>query len=70
MDNTTIILLASPLIAIQLILMVINLLNLYKKKKTKYLNKALWVVIIFLGSLIGNIVYILAEGNKNGSDKD
>jgi hypothetical protein len=70
MDNTTILLLASPLILIQLVLMIMNLINLYKKKKMRYLNKALWLVIILLGNLIGNIVYLLIEGNKNDSDKD
>ena len=66
MDNTTTLLLISPLIILQLVLMIINLVNLYKKKKTKYLNKGWWLAIIILGNLIGNIIYMVVE---NDSDK-
>jgi len=69
LDNTTILLLVSPLVVLQLALMIINLINLYKKKKTKYLNKAWWLAIIILGSLIGNIVYMIVESEKNAGDK-
>jgi len=65
MDNTTTLLLISPLIILQLVLMIINLVNLYKKKMTKYLNKAWWLAIIILGNLIGNIVYMVVENDSN-----
>jgi len=65
MDNATTLLLISPLIILQLVLMIINLVNLYKKKATKYLNKAWWLVIIILGNLIGNIIYMVVENDSN-----
>jgi len=70
MDNTTIMLLASPVIVLQLVLMAINLLNWNRKKKTRYLDKTWWLVIILLGSLIGNVVYMILESDKNDSDKN
>ena len=69
MDRNTILLLI-PILLIQLILMVINFVNLSKKKETKYLNKPIWVVIILLFSYIGNIGYILIEGGRDDSDQD
>ena len=70
MDTTTIILLASPVIVLQLVLMVINLLNWNRKKKTRYLDKVWWLAIIILGGLIGNVVYMILESDKNDSDKN
>jgi len=68
MDNKTMILLLIPILLIQLILMVINLVNLYRKQKTKYLNKAVWLVFIILFSYIGNIAYLIIEGGNDDSD--
>ena len=61
-------LLAIPVLIIQLFLMVINGINLFKKEKTKYLNKPIWLVIILIGSLVGNIIYLLIEGGQDDSD--
>jgi len=60
-----IILLVIPILLIQLILTIINLINLGKKTKTKYLTKIVWVFILLLFSYIGNIAYLVLEGNDN-----
>ncbi|MCL2320674.1 MAG: PLDc N-terminal domain-containing protein [Oscillospiraceae bacterium] len=64
----TMILLLIPLILLQLILMIINLVNISKKAKTKYLNKTVWVIFILLLSYIGNVAYLLIEGGNDDSD--
>ena len=66
MDTNMIILLITPYIIIQVILMVINLINIRKKTETKYLNKTIWVVIILLFQVPGNLAYMLIE---NGDEK-
>ena len=63
--NTTIILLLIPIILIQLILTIINLINISKKTTTKYLNKIIWIIIIIGVNYIGNILYIVLENNYN-----
>jgi len=70
LDTGTIILMTTPLIVLQLVLMVMNLVSWSRKKKTKYLNKTLWFAIILLGNLAGNIIYMVIESEKNDSDKD
>jgi hypothetical protein len=65
MDDSTIILLLTPVIVAQLVLMIVNLVNWSKKKKTKHLSKGLWLAIILLGSTAGNIVYLVVEYDRN-----
>ena len=69
MDTKTIILLLIPYIIIQIILMVINLINIKKKTDTKYLNKPIWIGIILLFQVPGNLVYMLIESGDN-NDRD
>jgi len=57
-----------PLLLIWLILIIINLINISKKEKTKYLTKPIWIAIILVFSYIGNIAYLLLESDKNDSD--
>ena len=66
MDTQMIILLITPYIIIQIILMVINLINIRKKQETKYLNKPIWIGIILLFQVPGNLAYMLIE---NGDEK-
>lgn len=71
MDEKTIILLLIPILLIQIILIVVNLLNLKKKKGTKYFSKTVWLILLIVGSYISNIIYILIEGEKfDDSDQD
>jgi drug/metabolite transporter (DMT)-like permease len=48
--------LISPLILIQLILMVVALLDLRRREKTRG-PKWMWILIIILGEMIGPIAY-------------
>ena len=67
MDKTTILLL-TPIIIIQLILMIINLVNISKKNRTRYLSKIIWVFIVILTSYIGNICYLILESSEGEED--
>ena len=68
MDDMTILLLAIPIVVIQLALMIRNLIHVRKVTKTKYLSKTIWVLIILFGNLIGNIVYMIIGGDNDDSD--
>lgn len=68
MDDKTMMLLLIPVVLIQLVLMIINLVNLGKKTKTKYLTKIVWIFIVILGGYVGNICYLILEGEHNDSD--
>lgn len=46
-----------PLIIIQLSLQVFALVHLLKHPNYKFGNKALWIIVVLLGQLIGPIVY-------------
>jgi len=59
------ILLLTPIIIIALGLIIFNLINLKNKKDTKYLNKPLWTLIIIIGNIVGNIIYLALESEKN-----
>ena len=64
-DDGTIILLVTPIVLLQFVLMIINLMNWTKRMKTKFLSRALWLLIIILGGLIGNIIYMVVENDSN-----
>ena len=68
MNNTAILLLSIPIGIVQLVLMVINLFNVTRKDKTRYLNKVFWLFIIILGGLVGNIVYLILENIHDDSN--
>ena len=57
-NNFNLIMLALPVIVLQLALMVFCLLRL-RKDKVKYLPKWAWALIIIFGELLGPIVYLL-----------
>jgi len=67
MDTQTMILLVIPIIVIHVILVVINLLNIKKKTRTKFLTKSIWIIIIIFIQIIGSIAYMVIEG---GHDHD
>ena len=68
MDTNKLILLLIPIIIIQLILMITNLVIVLRKTKTKYFNKIIWVVVILIFSYIGNIACLILEGGHDDSD--
>ena len=47
-----------PLILLQLILMVVALIDLVRREKTRG-PKWLWAIIIILGELLGPIIYLV-----------
>ncbi len=47
-----------PLVLLQLILMIVALVDLSRREKTRG-PKWLWVIVIVLGELIGPIVYFI-----------
>ena len=59
------ILLLMPIILIGLGLIVFNLINLNNKKTVKYLSKTIWLVIILIGNIPGNVAYMILEGEKD-----
>lgn len=48
-----------PILLLQLILMIVALIDLIRREKTRGLPKWAWAIIIILGELIGPIVYLI-----------
>ncbi len=48
-----------PLVLIQLILVIVCLVDLFRREKTRYLPKWAWAIIIILGELLGPIIYLI-----------
>ena len=48
-----------PLVLLQLTLMIVALVDLIRREKTRYLPKWAWAIIIILGELIGPIIYFI-----------
>lgn len=59
-----------PLLALQLTLQVIALINLSRREKVRFNNKWFWVPIIMLGSILGIIAYFAFGGQayEDGSE--
>jgi hypothetical protein len=48
-----------PIVLLQLTLMIIALVDLIRREKTRLLPKWAWAIVIILGELIGPIVYLI-----------
>ena len=48
-----------PIILVQLFLQLYALYDIYKRKGTKNLSPAIWVIIIIFGEIVGAILYLL-----------
>jgi len=48
-----------PLVLLQLTLMIVALVDLIRREKTRGLPKWAWALVIMLGELIGPIVYFI-----------
>jgi hypothetical protein len=48
-----------PIVLIQLVLMIVCLVDLFRREKTRYLPKWAWAIIIIIGELLGPIVYLI-----------
>lgn len=58
-DDVNLLLLALPLVLIQLGLVVLALLDLRKQEKVRYVSKTVWAIIIIIGEIFGPLVYFL-----------
>lgn len=58
-DVGEIIRLVWPLIVLQLTLMVLAVVDIVRKKKTRNLSPVIWIIISVLGELVGPIVYFI-----------
>lgn len=69
-----ILLVAAPLIVIQLGLQIAALINLFRRpvEEIRWNNKLVWAVIIIFGELIGSVVYFILgriePEEEDGSD--
>lgn len=50
-----------PLIIFQLILMISALAMIVKQRRFKYLNRAVWVVIVVVFNIVGPVLYFVLE---------
>lgn len=48
-----------PLVLLQLTLMIVALVDLIRREKTRGLPKWAWALVIILGELIGPIIYFI-----------
>jgi Phospholipase_D-nuclease N-terminal len=48
-----------PLVLLQLILMIVALVDLVRREKTRWLPKWAWAIIIIIGELVGPIIYFI-----------
>jgi hypothetical protein len=48
-----------PVVLLQLILMIVALIDLIRREKTRFLPKWVWAIVIILGELLGPIVYLV-----------
>jgi DMSO reductase anchor subunit len=53
-----------PIILLQLGLQIAALVNLVRRRKVRFDNKAIWAIIILFGSMIGSIIYFVARGDE------
>lgn len=53
-----------PIIALQLIVQIVALVNLIRRKKVRFNSKLLWGIIIVTG-MLGSIIYFIARGDED-----
>lgn len=63
-ELTKILPLLIPIIILQLGLQIAALVNLAKRRKVRFDNKLIWIIIIIFGSMIGSIIYFIARGDE------
>jgi hypothetical protein len=65
MDHIDILKLVWPIIVLQIGLQIYAIVDVLKKKKTKNLSPAIWIVIIIIGEIIGPVAYLLAGRSED-----
>ena len=53
-----------PIFLLQAGLDIAALVNLYKRKKVRFNNKIIWVLIILFINIFGAIIYFVAKGDE------
>ncbi len=48
-----------PLVLLQLTLMIVAMVDLIRREKTRWIPKWAWALVIILGELIGPIIYFI-----------
>jgi len=48
-----------PLVLLQLTLMIVALVDLVRREKTRWLPRWAWALVIIFGELIGPIIYLI-----------
>jgi heme/copper-type cytochrome/quinol oxidase subunit 4 len=59
-----------PLFLIQVVLIVIALLDLFKRENMKSNTRLIWVFVIILINILGPIIYLVAGRKDKPSDSD
>ena len=59
-----------PLFLIQVVLIVIALLDLFKRENMKSNTRLIWVFVIILINILGPIIYLVAGRNDKPIDSD
>lgn len=64
MNTGNLILMLSPIIIIQLGLMLYALFDVIKRKKFRYGNKLIWIAVVVCISIIGPVLYLVLRGDE------
>ncbi len=54
-----------PIIAIQLIIQIYCIIDVVRRKKTRNLQPAIWIIIIVFGEILGSIIYLLVGRSED-----
>ncbi|MBN2168943.1 MAG: PLDc_N domain-containing protein [Actinobacteria bacterium] len=70
METWKLVILLLPLLILQFTLLIVAIVDLVKRDRVRFDNKALWAVVIVIFNIIGPVVYLTwgreEEGNGNG----
>ena len=71
METWKLVILLIPLVALELTLMIVALVDLVKRERVKFDNKVVWALLIVLVNIIGPVVYLVwGREEEPGSDDD
>jgi len=65
MNLVEIIKLAWPILVLQFGLQIYAIVDILKRKKTKNLSPAVWIIIIIIGEILGPVVYLLVGRSED-----
>lgn len=50
-----------PLMILQLLLMISSLTMIIQQRRFKYLNRAVWIIIVIVFNIVGPVLYFVME---------